>query len=141
MKFLSCSHRFAYVCYATGLMKEGLFLLHLLIILLILVMCVLTAFLQPFRWWWFVKCASVFDSETELDFSRYILSGKHYQDSLKGMICAKTNITQLIHDDQTQIELSNKPFLMLIILTSILLGFVSYYFIAALKQRLTLVKI
>ena len=69
-------------------------------------------------------------------FSRYILSGKHFQDSLKGMICAKTNITQIIHDNQTKIELSNKPFLIVIILSSIMYGFVSYYFIVALKQRL-----
>lgn len=67
---------------------------------------------------------------------RYILSGKHYQDSLKGMICAKTNITQMIHDDETKIELSNKPKLILIILTSCVYGFVIYYFIFALKQRL-----
>ena len=67
---------------------------------------------------------------------RYILSGNHYQDSLKGMICAKTNITQMIYDDQTKIELSNKPFLILIILTSIVYGFVIYYFIVALRQRL-----
>ena len=83
------------------------------------------------------KCLYVYTSRIELSFSRYILSGKHYQDSLKGMICAKTNITQMIYDNKTKIELSNKPFLMLIILASILLGFVSYYFIVALKQRLT----
>ena len=51
------------------------------------------------------------------------------------MICAKTNITQMIHDDETKIELSNKPFLILIILTSVIYGFVIYYFIVALKQR------
>ena len=43
------SFRFAYVCYATGLLKEGLFLLHLLTILLILAMCVLTALMQPLK--------------------------------------------------------------------------------------------
>ena len=52
------------------------------------------------------------------------------------MICAKTNITQIIHDDQSKIELSNKPFLLVIICTSIIYGFVIFYFIVAMKQRL-----
>ena len=42
----------------------------------------------------------------------------------------------MIHDDETKIELSNKPKLILIILTSCIYGFVIYYFIFALKQRL-----
>ena len=41
--------RFAYVCFATGLLKEGLALLHWSTTLLLLAMCVIAALIYPFR--------------------------------------------------------------------------------------------
>ena len=41
--------RFAYVCFATGLLKEGLALLHWSTILMLLAMCVIAALIYPFR--------------------------------------------------------------------------------------------
>ena len=71
---------------------------------------------------------------------RYVTNGKYYQDSLKGMFCAKTNISLIIQDNQDHRELSIKPFLMQIWIGLMFLGLVYFFFLSALNYRLNLSK-
>ena len=47
--FIDIFHRFAYVCFAPGLLKEGLSLLHWMTMISMLVICVHTAIIYPYR--------------------------------------------------------------------------------------------
>ena len=67
---------------------------------------------------------------------RLTFNGKNFQDTLKGMICTKTNISNIIIDRSTQIHFLHKPILMISIGAALMLGFTCFYFISALKQRL-----
>ena len=66
---------------------------------------------------------------------RYALNG-NFQDTMKGMICTKTNLSNINMNDNTQNESSYKQTLMIIFGSSILLGFTSFHFFSARKQRL-----
>lgn len=66
---------------------------------------------------------------------RYVTNGKYYQDSLKGMFCAKTNISLIIQENQDHRELSIKPFLMQIWIGLMFLGLVYFFFFSALNYR------
>ena len=66
---------------------------------------------------------------------RYVFSGKNYQDSLKGMFCTKTNITHILQDEDTIIEVANKPFLVIMFGYIIHLGLVVYFYFSAMKKR------
>ena len=76
---------------------------------------------------WFLK--------TTLIYCRFVRNGKHYQDSLKGIFCAKTNISLIIQDNQDHRELSIKPFLLMVGIASMFLGLVYFYFFSALNYR------
>ena len=70
-------------------------------------------------------------------FSRYIAAGNYYQDSIKGIICAKNNITeQFQHSDDSKIEFSIKPLFIITVTYIIFFGFILYFFSSAQKQRL-----
>ena len=66
---------------------------------------------------------------------RYIFSGKYYQDSLKGMICTETNLTHVLQEENTRVEVATKPFLVIMSGHSIYLGLVFYFFFSAVKKR------
>ena len=51
------------------------------------------------------------------------------------MVCAKTNISLIIQDNQDHRELSIKPFLMQIFIASMFLGLVYFYYFSALHYR------
>ena len=65
----------------------------------------------------------------------YVTNGKLYQDSLKGIFCAKTNITFIIQDNEDHKELSIKPFLLTVGLCLMFLGLVYFYFFSAMNYR------
>ena len=104
--------RFIYVCYASGLLKEGLSLLHWLIMMLMTILCVNTTIIYPIR---------------------HAFNGNNFQDIMKGLICNK-NISHHMNAN-TQNDFSNKQTLMILFCASILLGFTSFYFFSARKQR------
>ena len=54
---------------------------------------------------------------------------------MKGLFCTKTNISHIILDDKTQIEISIKPNVMQCVGASIFLGFTYFYFFSALEKR------
>ena len=66
---------------------------------------------------------------------RYIFNGKYYQDSLKGMICTETNLTHVLQDENTRVEVATKPFLVIMSGHSIYLGLVFYFYYSAVKKR------
>ena len=121
------------MCFAPGLLKEGLSLLHWMTMISMLVICVHTAIIYPYRF----KSASTKSISIPMKtFYRFISSGKHYQDSLKGLICAKNNITEVFQDGDTKIEVSLKPFFIITVTYMIFFGFILYFFMCVQKERL-----
>ena len=68
-------------------------------------------------------------------FLRHTLNGYNFQELMKGMICTKTNISQIIMNENDHTDFYNKQTLMMLFAASIVLGFISFYFFSALKQR------
>ena len=66
---------------------------------------------------------------------RYAFNGNYFQDTIKGLICTKTNISHVILDDRPKIDFSNKQILMQTGFASICLGFSYFFFFSALKKR------
>ena len=62
-------------------------------------------------------------------------NGNFYQDSIKGLFCAMTNITNINHDEDFKINIVMKPKLMNLGLVFVFMGLVNFYFFSALKQR------
>ena len=54
------------------------------------------------------------------------------------MFCTKSDITHIIQDEDTQVEIAHKPFLVIMFGHSIGLGMVVYFYHSALRKRLTL---
>ena len=54
------------------------------------------------------------------------------------MFCTKSDITHIIQDEDTQVEIAHKPFLVIMFGHSIYLGMVVYFYHSALRKRLTL---
>ena len=77
----------------------------------------------------------------DLTFFRHALNGNNFQEIMKGVICTKTNISTIIMNDNTPNDFSNKETLMIFFGTSILLGFTSFYFFSARKQRSSFINI
>ena len=99
--------------YANDLLKEGRKLLHWLTHIFV------GAFIMNLLLIWPVK---------------YIWRGNNYQDSVKGKLCMKANFTSKFGTD---VELSLKPFLILISLALVFSGLMHFYFFSSLKIRLT----
>ena len=74
-------------------------------------------------------------------FCRHSFNGIHFQDSMKGLFCAKTNISHIILDDKTQIEIAIKPNVMQCVGASIFLGFTYFYFFSAFEKRSHFLKV
>ena len=77
-------------------------------------------------------------------FLRYLSNGKAYQDSIKGLLCSMTNITNVIQDEDLKIKISRKPKLLNLSLVFVFMGLLNFYFYSALKQRFsseTLIKV
>ena len=121
-----------YVCFASGLLKEGLSLLHWSSMIILLFYSFHSAFIHPFRCF-YIENYTVYYSL--MDIFRYIFSGKYYQDSLKGMICTKTNLTHILQDEDTRVEVATKPFLVIIFGHSIYFGLVVYFYNSAVRKR------
>lgn len=66
---------------------------------------------------------------------RHVLNGNNFQETMKGIICTKTNISNIIMNNNTQNNFSTKQPLMVLFGVFTVLGFTSYYFFSALKQR------
>ena len=92
--FLKSWSRFTYVCYASGLLKEGLSLLHWLTMILMTLLCINTTIVYPLRFMFYVLllhltikyCCTL----------RHAFNGNNFQDILKGRICTETNISTII---------------------------------------------
>jgi len=103
--------RFVYMRYANDLLKEGRKLLHWLTHIFV------GAFIMNLLLIWPVK---------------YIWRDNNYQDSVKGKLCMKANFTSKFGTD---VELSLKPFLILISLALVFSGLMHFYFFSSLKIR------
>ena len=101
--------RFIYVCYASGLLKEGVSLLHWLTMILMTLLCINTTIIYPIRF---------FNSRyltINLSFIlRHAFNGNNFQDILKGRICTKTNLSTIIMDENIQNNFSTKQILMIL---------------------------
>ncbi len=62
-------------------------------------------------------------------------NGKYYQDSLKGLFCTKSNITNLFKNRDQQFEISHRALLLQVALIMMFGGLVYFYYFSALKQR------
>ena len=77
-------------------------------------------------------------------FLRYMSNGKAYQDSIKGLLCSMTNITNVFQDEDLKHKISWKIKLLNLGLVFVFMGLHNFYFYSALKQRFlfgTLIKI
>ena len=68
-------------------------------------------------------------------FLRYLSNEKAYQDSIKGLLCSMTNITNVIHDEDLKLKISRKPKLLNLGLVFVFMGLHNFYIYSALKQR------
>ena len=129
--------RFIYVCYASGLLKEGVSLLHWIVMIVLTFMCINSTIIYPIRFVNYLLPTYVKELKFEhwINFFRHILSGEQYQDTLKGIICTKTNISYIIKDENAKTEISDKPFLMAIVGATTFLGLIYFYFFTALGHR------
>ena len=126
--------RFVYVRHATGLVKEGTRLLHWLTVVFI------AAFSINLMLMWPVRCKQHLEYINTISYplptlSRYIWRGNFYLDSVKGKLCARSSLAALSNTDQSQLEFSLKPKLLLIAHTSVFWGLMHFYFFSAIKNR------
>ena len=54
---------------------------------------------------------------------------------MKGKLCARSSLAALSNTDQSQLEFSLKPKLLLIAHTSVFWGLMHFYFFSAIKNR------
>ena len=124
--------RFIYIRYAAEVIKEGLTLLHLLTLIFITVFCVHITMIYPVRLAKKYALQNIIFMNT---FLRYLSNGKAYQDSIKGLLCSMTNITNVIQDEDLKLKISRKPILLNLGLVFVFMGLHNFYLYSALKQR------
>ena len=107
-----------YVRHATGLVKEGTRLLHWLTVVFI------AAFSINLMLMWPVRCKQhfIFLSDPSAIRQVHIWRGNFYLGSVKGKLCARSSPAALSDTDQSQLEFSLKPKLLLIAHTSVFWG-------------------
>ena len=97
--------------YASGLLQDGKKLLHWLVHIFCFAFIVNLTLIWPVR---------------------YIWSDNNYQDSVKGKLCAKANLTTEAGSD---VEFSLKPKLLVIMHACVFWGLLHFYFFSVLKVR------
>ena len=68
-------------------------------------------------------------------YQRYMTNGKYYQDSLKGLFCTKSNITNLFKNRDQKFEISHKGVIVQVALIIMFCGLLYFYYFSALKHR------